>query len=151
MSLNTIEQPAFSHNSTLTTEFKALISTPYFGRFDHTAEIDNIDFDAAFAAVETAAPTWHRMLVYLLRNPRASRNSSTTSPDLRRPIFVITSIMCHSRAKKSSNYFSSMLDSYLIGSGVKRRVIETLAGFGLCHSYKQGNRLMKQVAEHEQV
>jgi hypothetical protein len=29
-------------------ELDALIGKPYFGRFRHTAQIDNIDFDAAF-------------------------------------------------------------------------------------------------------
>jgi hypothetical protein len=149
--LETIEQPVLLHDSTFTTEFEALINTHYFGRFDHTAEVDTIDFDAAFRSVKTAAPTWHRMLVQVLSNSRASRSSYTASKDLRRMIFVITSIVCHSRAKKRSTYLSTMLDAYLIGSGVKRQVIETLAGFGLCHSYKQGNRLMSQVAQHEKV
>jgi len=149
--LETIEQPVLLHDSTLTTEFEALINTHYFGRFDHTAEVDTIDFDAAFRSVKTAAPTWYRMLVQVLSNSRASRSSYTASKDLRRMIFVITSIVCHSRAKKRSTYLSTMLDAYLIGSGVKRRVIETLAGFGLCHSYKQGNRLMSQVAQREKV
>jgi hypothetical protein len=66
-------------------------------------------------------------------------------------IFVITNIVCHSRAKKRSTYLFTMLDVYLIGSDIKRRVIKTLAGFGLCHSYKQGNCLMSQVAQHEKV
>jgi hypothetical protein len=152
ISSDTAEQPVLLHDSTLTTEFEALIDdTPYFGQFDHETDIDIIDFDAAFQSVEAAAPTWHRILVHVLSNPRASRDSYTNSPDLRRKIFVITSMVCHSRAKKRSTYFPTMLDAFLIGSGVKRRVIETLTGFGLCHGYKHGNRLISQVAQHEKV
>ncbi len=89
------------------------------------------------------------MLVYILNNPRISRNSSAASSDLRRLIFVITNIIYYSRVKKRSNYLFTILDAYLIGSGIKRRVIETLAGFRLCYSYIYGNRLMRQIAEHE--
>ena len=124
------------YNLIFTTEFNALIDISYFGRFDYIAEFDNIDFDVAFQSVQTAASIWYWMLVYVLSNSRISRNSSVVSSDLRRFIFVITSIVCYSRAKKRSNYFFIMLDAYLIGSGVKRRVIETLAGFRLCYSYK---------------
>jgi hypothetical protein len=148
---NTIEQPVLLHDSTLTKEFEALIHTHHFGCFDHTADLDAIDFDAAFQTVETVAPTWYRILVHVLSNSRASRDSYAFSPDLRKRIYVITSMVCHSRAKKRSNQFPSMLDAYLIGSGVKRHVIETLAGFGLCHGYKHGNRLMAKVAQHEKV
>jgi hypothetical protein len=76
------------------------------------------------------------MLINALSNSRASRNNYITFKDLRKMIFVITSIICYSRAKKRSIYFSIMLDAYLIDSGVKRRVIETLAGFDLCYNYK---------------
>jgi hypothetical protein len=43
------------------------------------------------------------------------------------------------------------MDIYLIGSGVKRRVFETLSGFGVCHSYKQANRIMGTIAEDAEV
>jgi hypothetical protein len=64
---------------------------------------------------------------------------------------VIINMIYHSRAKKRSNQFPSMLDAYLIGSGVKRYIIKTLAGFDLCHNYKHGNRLMAKVAQHKKV
>ncbi len=76
------------------------------------------------------------MLIYVLSNSRASRNSYIIFKDLRRMIFIITSIICYSRVKRRSIYLSTMFDAYLIGSGVKRQVIEILAGFGLCYSYK---------------
>ncbi|XTI84352.1 hypothetical protein V2W45_1225900, partial [Cenococcum geophilum] len=49
--------------------------------------------------------------------------------------FAITSIVCYSRAKKRSSFLSLILDIYLIGSSVKRRVIKTLLGFRVYYSY----------------
>jgi len=121
---------------------------PYFGRFDHTAQIDNIYFDTAFRSIRETAPTWHTILVQLLSNSRAHQPSYSFSrtQDLYRRSFTITSIACDSRAKIRSNYLSSILDAYLIGPGVKRRVVETLSGLGLC---VRGNRQMKTIADHE--
>ena len=139
--------------SMFTAELDALTTKPYFGRFDHTAQIDNINFDVAFQTIRETAPTWHKILIQLLSNPRAHRASYNfpQTQEIYKRSFTITSIVCHSRAKKRSNYLSSMLDAYLIGSGVKRRVVETLSGLGLCHSYAHGNHLMQTIANHEKV
>jgi hypothetical protein len=40
---------------------------------------------------------------------------------------------------------------YLIGSGVHRRVVEMLHGFGICHSYHHANSLMDKAAAHASV
>ena len=61
--------------ATFTAELDALITKPYFGRFDHTAQIDDIDFDAAFQTIRETAPTWHTILVQLLPNSRAHQTS----------------------------------------------------------------------------
>ena len=50
-----------------------------------------------------------------------------------------------------ADFFSKVLDVYLQGSGVKRRVVNTLAGLGVCNSYKAGRNLMKQIAERAEV
>ena len=41
-----------------------------------------------------------------------------------------------------------MMRVYLLGSGVKRRVLEVLAGLGLCDSYKYTNRLLTEIADN---
>ncbi len=38
-----------------------------------------------------------------------------------------------------------------MGSGVKRRVIETLSGLGLCHGYHTGNKLMHALSRQAKV
>ncbi|XTI87265.1 hypothetical protein V2W45_1203088, partial [Cenococcum geophilum] len=61
--------------------------------------------------------------------------------------YAITSIIYSSRAKKWSNFFTSLVDIYLIGSGVKRRVFKTLSGFRLCYSYYSANRIINSIAK----
>ncbi len=78
------------------------------------------------------------MLIYILNNRHISRNNSVASPDLRRRIFVITSIIYHSQAKNNSNYLSIILNAYLIDSGVKRRVIEILTDLNYTIAINKG-------------
>ena len=135
-------------------ELDNLIRQPYFGQFDHTTDLETLDFELAFKIIQEVAPTWHAILLKLISNQRAHRASYDATPQsdaLSRRLFAITSIVCHSRAKKRSSFLSSILDVYLIGSGVKRRVIETLSGLGICHGYHQANRLMAKVAEEAEV
>ena len=50
-----------------------------------------------------------------------------------------------------SSTIPTVLDLYLQGSGVPRRVIEALYGLGLCHSYRAGLDRMKQLEQHAKV
>jgi hypothetical protein len=131
-----LDKPAIL--ATLSAEFSSLIQTRYFGKFKATESIDSIDFTAAFQAVQESAPTWHRILMGLLQNQRSHWPSYSATPQpatLSKRLYMVTSIICHSHARKQSNYLPSVLDMYLLGSGVKRRVIESLSGLGICHSY----------------
>lgn len=152
--IRSVCQPQSPQPDAFITELDRLIQQPYFGQFDHTADLDTLDFDAAFKIIEQTAPTWHAMLISLLSNQRAHRASyarpSQPNTILKR-LFTITSIVCHSRAKKQSNFLSTVLGTYLVGTGVKRRVIETLAGLGLCQSYHQTNRTMAAIAQEAEV
>jgi hypothetical protein len=136
-------------------EFGALIQKPYFNRSDHTNSIDDINFSEAFQIIEETAPEWHAFLKQLLNNTRAHRSSYATSTDteeaISKRIFTITSIVCHSRARQQSNYLASTLAAYMMGSGTKRRVLEVLAGLGICHGYRQTRRLTNEVAQESVV
>ncbi len=106
--------------------------------------------------IEKTAPTWHTMLLQLIGNQRAHRSSYIANTEssaimLSKRLFAITSMICHSRAKQRSNVLSSMLAIYLVGSGVKRRVIEVLSGLGVCYSYYQANRLVRNIAKDSAV
>lgn len=135
-------------------ETDELIKQPYFGKFDYTTQLNNLDFNIAFQTVQNTAPRLHTFLCSLLMNRRAhqaSYSGTHSSQEFRKRLFTIVSMICHSRYAQNSNYLSSILDAYLLGSGTKRQVVETLAGLGLCHSYAHGNRLMKQIADREKV
>ncbi len=137
--------------STLLAEFNHLLQTPFLGQFDHTTNVDTIDFHLAFQDIKATAPVWHKLLTELLRNQRShwsSYNACSDKQVLSKRVYFITSVICHSRAKKRSNLLPSILDMYLLGSGVKRRVIETLSGLGICHSYMTANRLISKVSEN---
>jgi hypothetical protein len=143
----------------LAQELDALVTEcSYFGRFSGDEmgleQLEQIDFKEAFRTIQGYAPMWSALLLRLLRNQRGHRASYTTSSDdetLPKRLFTITSIVCHSRAKLQSNFLSSLLDIYLLGCGTKRRVVETLSGLGLCHSYKQANRLIGRLAKECKV
>jgi hypothetical protein len=141
-----------------TLELDRLIQEPYFATFDRILKLEDIDFDIAFRTMQDIAPIWHTTLLRMLSNQRAHRasyGSVKTIPGeqdvLVKRAYAITSMICCSRAKKQSNFFTSLVDIYLVGSGVKRRVFETLSGFGVCHSYKQANRIMSTIAEDVEV
>ena len=139
---------------TISSELNALILQPFFNQFDHTANLETVDFGHAFTILQETAPNWHDLLSRLLSNQRAHWRSYNTSQDdvaLAKRMFTITSIICHSRARTRSHFFPSVLDIYLIGSGTKRRVIETLSGLGLCHSYTRANQLMGKIASDARV
>jgi hypothetical protein len=60
-------------------------------------------------------------------------------------IFIIISIAYFTQASQRSNFFLIILDIYLISCGVKRRVIKTLLGLGICYSYSTANRILSRV------
>jgi len=135
--------------STIADEIDALIGRDYFKRFEHRSNPEDINFADASRLVETYAPTWYSLLRVVLSNQRAHRGSYTAKAQtdiIANRLYTITSIVCHSRAKKRANELPSLLSVYLLGSGVKRRVIESLSGLGICLGYHQGNRLMSRIA-----
>jgi hypothetical protein len=140
--------------TTIREELRALIQTPYYGQFDHISVLERLNFNNAFQTVEAVAPVWHKLLLTLMSNQRVNRKKNYPKPNIERmsrQIFTITSIICSSQASKNSNFFPSLVDIYLVGSGVKRRVIETLSGFGICHSYKTASSALTKIAESARV
>jgi hypothetical protein len=149
-----------SSTSTVQTFIKELADLrateePYFRRFQQTddAKLQDLNFSNAFNLIEEKAPHWHATLITLLSNQRSHRKSFVPPKDqkksyekIARRIFMITSMICLSQARNQSNFFATIMDIYLIGSGVKRRVIETLSGLGICHSYSKANNVLHDVA-----
>jgi hypothetical protein len=144
-------------------EFRTLHQQPYFGKFDPTVTIETLNFDDTTSVIKSIAPIWHDLLTELLQHQRFGRPShkkaiaqaqskvTYRSTAINHQLFMITSMICMSQSKQKSNFFSCILDVYLAGSGVKRRVIETLSGLGICHSYHTVNRLLKDIASNAKV
>lgn len=118
-------------------ELKSLMAEPYFGKYDQTMQFEALDFTEGSRIIKTTAPTWYAFLTTLLQNERAHRESAynMTSDALSRRIFMVTVIVCHSRARGRSSSFQSLLAIYLQGSGTRRRVIDKLSGLGICLGY----------------
>jgi hypothetical protein len=135
-------------------ELDRLVKESPFSMFRLDMNLEQLDFAQGVAVIERTAPTWYVLLQTLLGNRRQGRPTYTTHKKwvaVHWRMFTVTSMVCFSRARHNSNTLSSCLDVYLLGSGVHRRVIETLAGLGLCHSYHHANSLMTKVAEHASV
>jgi hypothetical protein len=77
--------------------------------------------------------------------------SAKYNESLQQRAYLIRAIIYRTRARKTSNYLSKALGIYLLGSGTKRRVIETLAGLGICERYQCINQLLSGIATEAKV
>lgn len=135
-------------------ELETLVSKSPFSRYELSMNLDQLDFAQAVKTIDGTAPTWHGILEQLFGNTRQKKPSYSYFSRweaVHRRMFTITSMVCFSRTRKNSNTLSSCLDNYLLGSGVHRRMIETLHGLGLCHSNHHANGLMSKLAKHAVV
>ena len=139
-------------------ELDCLIQEPYFAIFNRTSNIEDLDFKVAFRTMQDVALIWHATLLQLLGNQRIYRVSypagdqkAIVQDALAKRVYAITSIICASRVKKRSNFFILLIDIYLIGSSVKRRVFKTLSGFRLCYGYYLANYIIGSIAEEAEV
>jgi hypothetical protein len=138
----------------VTDELNGLIGEPFFHQFDRKSSVEDFDYSEAVKVIKEKAPQWYSLLLRLMRNERSHRTSYGANADsslrsLDKRILCISSLIVHSRAKQRSNHLPAMLGVYLLGSGTKRRVVDTLAGLGICQGYHQCNRIMQDAAQEE--
>ena len=149
-----IGKPQANMISIMSRELKSLVKRhPCFGQFDEKANLEDIDFADAYHAIENSAPLWHSTMMQLLSPQRAHRASArpiseSHSETLSQRLFALTSMVCFSRSKQQSNFLPSLLGTYLLGSGTKRRVIESLSGLGVCPSYSRCKDLLGKIAKN---
>lgn len=138
-------------------ELDALTTVQQFGLYDPVKtppESFNLNAVLSTASVvHSKAPMLHSILTKLLQQARAhqlsyssSQASASDSMQTTRRLYLILSVLCYSRRPYSSNFLASLMDTYLHGAGVKRRVIESLSGLGICHRYETGNNLLNDIA-----
>ena len=140
--------------SSIKMELENLIGRPYFGVYDDHTTVEDVDFAVAFGTIKEEAPTWCALLLAILPNSRAHRDSYPSDVQIGRIeklVYTITSMVLHSRGRDRSNFFCKMMDRHYVNTGAKRRLIETMSGFGICESYTAVNRLPDGVAEQQKL
>jgi hypothetical protein len=133
----------------LVDEFNVLIGKDFFNKCDHPIAIENIDYSLAFKVIESNAPTWTALLTTLMSNQRHDWSSygalQARQPNQQRAYFI-TALLCRCRAQHTASFLAKSIGIYLHGSGVKRRVLELLAGLGICDSYKTVHQMTSNIA-----
>lgn len=139
--------------SVVGSELDRLIAAAPFNAFSFAVKPDDLDYTEAVRATKESAPSRYQLMRQLLVNRRSNRLSYHVSKDdtVNKRLVSVTSIVCLSRTRQMSNTVHTILDLYLQGSGVPRRVIEALQGLGLCHSYRAGLDRIKQLEQHAKV
>jgi hypothetical protein len=128
-------------------ELAALEATPYFGPYNQSLEFDalnlsNIHHDIQRLALRLlsllqnlAAPIWQRT------------NQADRQNELLQGRFVILfSILCFTRRRNTCSNLPKLFGLYFQSMGVKRRVLQVLAGMGICETYQTINQLNESIA-----
>ncbi|KAH8696282.1 hypothetical protein BGW36DRAFT_428300 [Talaromyces proteolyticus] len=143
-------------SSLLRSEFDNLMETTYFGQFDSTtADPETIDFSELEGVLKEHAPTWNQIARILLSNDRMKHESYTGDKDKVaerqvKPLYLITSTFCFSRAKMRCNYLPKLMGYYLYSLGVNRRALGFLADIGICNHPQEIIKGAKMIARKEQ-
>lgn len=120
-------------------------SSVQYGQYEGEKSLKALDMNQALDELKNRAPLLYQTLENLMT---AHRDDYTRSEDLHQyRAVILSSILCFTRAAKTSNYIPSSLGIYLHGNGVKRRVISTMAGLGLSVSYNTILRNMEQISD----
>ena len=65
--------------------------------------------------------------------------------------FLVMSVLCHARARETSNWLSKYLGVYLVSSGTKRRVVDMLSSFGVVPTWSTIHSETGNIAEAQKV
>ncbi|KAI2634146.1 hypothetical protein GGS26DRAFT_32315 [Hypomontagnella submonticulosa] len=84
--------------------------------------------------LQTKSPMLYALLTQLLANQRSDRGPGSEDPFTAKT-YLVSSIILNAFSPKASTFLSTMIGIYLHNSGVPRRVIESLAVFGVSASY----------------
>ena len=135
-------------------ELNGLIHRPFFNKFKEEDRLEDVQYAGAYMELERSAPIWCGFLMQILQHSRAHQASYYQREDLaptQQKAYLITSVICRARVSITSNYLSKTLGLYMISSGAKPRVINVLAGLGICDSYKPLNELYDRIADKGEV
>ena len=141
--LNELEKhTTFPGLSTYRRELASLENTTLFNKWKNASEINQLDLSCAFRDLERLAPVLLQLLKLLLFLSVSGKISQFVSFESIEGRFVlIFSILCFTRRRNTCNNIPRLLGLYFQSMGVKRRVLQVLAGLGICESYHTINYL----------
>ena len=116
----------------------------FFGKYDSTANPDEIDFSEAVEEVKTNAPNLTQIITIASErrwNYRPTKKEPNSSP-----LALIASILGTRRAKQSGNFLARSLGVYMYTSGVPRRVLSVLQKLGIIDTYRTIFRTVQDIA-----
>jgi hypothetical protein len=119
-------------------------NTRFFGKYDSTANLDEIDFSEAADEVKTNAPNLTQ-LITIASERRWDYRPSKKEPNSC-PLALIASILGTRRAKLSGNFLARSLGVYMYTSGVPRHVVSVLQRLGIIDSYRTIFRAVQDIA-----
>jgi hypothetical protein len=141
-----LPQTGFVSLDQLREEMDALrTSTVHYGRYEGEKSLQALDMKQVVDELKSNAPLLYQTLDSLMTAHRSEYTRNENLYQYRK--VTICFILSFSCAAKTSNYIPNLIGLYLHGNGVKRRVISTLAGFGLCVSYKTISHNIEQINE----
>lgn len=134
-------------------ELDCLVCHEPFGEFTFGMTLDGLDSEKAATVIQEHAPRWYAFLFRICgtRRKRPEAYTQRQQEKVNRLVFSVTSMVCFTRTTKKSNTLATCMDLYLLGSGVHRRVFETLSGLGVCHGYKTGLNRMGSLTDYAKV
>ncbi|KAF1809464.1 hypothetical protein P152DRAFT_516647 [Eremomyces bilateralis CBS 781.70] len=130
-------------------ELDGLTEYKYFDTFDpDTAHEWDIDLEDVRKVIKTRAPEWYSCLDLVLRNCRSQEpdQRETLSKGTIGQMYTMTAVACRSRKRNTSSVYAKKLGLYMISSGTKRRVVDTVAGLGLTDTYQSINEDISDMA-----
>ncbi len=136
-------------------EWPAVMRDRFFGKEASTQSVEELDPRVAFAVLKKQAPLWVELLQLLLQPRRDRSQRRTGKSDVPEAVMQrsisITTIGLGMFARNASNGFRHKLGCYLHQSGLAKRPIDTLAGFGLTPTYKYINKALNRMVERSEV
>lgn len=125
-------------------EVKSLVTHEAFGNWTPSAlqGSEELNFNRVPEVIAERAPGWSSLL------KAATVNSENQDADLvKSSDFIMVSMLCRRARMRSSDKMAAALGIYLYHAGTKRRALDTLAGLGICVSYRSIMRRLERMEE----
>ena len=129
-------------------EFDALVSNGLeaFSQWSAQLNLDSLHLLAVADELEKRSPLTYKLLSALVRSRRDRKES--LAEVFRKRIVSLCTIIAFSRGHRTSTVIPYSLGVYLHEKGVQKRVLNVLAGLGICPGYTTILKCVQEVAEH---